>query len=168
MSAVKNIVSGVLFLALLGAAYLLGRYTVPVKVKTVTTIDTVKVFAPAPIVSETKVIPLTVPKLVFALPDTVIREVMIATGNDSVKINVEVEKHEYKDNNYYAVVSGPAIGGLHPSLDFIETYNTTMSTVQTMRKRPKFAFTAGVGYGYSPKGVQPIVGVNFGVVLWSF
>lgn len=168
MSTVKNIVIGLFALALLACMFWLGRRSVSIDTETVTVVDTVKVFAPTPVSTETKVVQVKVPKLVFAEPDTVVREVMVAVGDDSVSLNVEVEKREYRDSNYYAVVSGPAIGGLRPALDYFETYNTTTNTVQTRRKRPKFAFTAGVGYGYTPKGFQPIVGVNFGVVIWSF
>lgn len=85
---------------------------------------------------------------------------------DSVQMQVEVETRIYDDSLYRAQVSGPAVGELHPSLDWIELYART--TTQTRTRRQRFALTAGVGAAYTPRGFQPTVGVQFGVVLWGF
>lgn len=168
MSLVKNIIAIVCFCGMLFGAYIMGRKSVHVVTESTKVIDTVKVFAPTLVATQSRVVEVRVPKLVFVPADTVVREVFVPVGDDSVKIQVNVETREYRDSSYYAVVSGAAIGGIRPTLDYIETYNTTINTVQTVRKRPKFAFTAGIGYGYTPKGFQPYAGVNFGFVLWSF
>ena len=87
---------------------------------------------------------------------------------DSVqmRVEVEVETRIYDDSLYRAQVSGPAVGELHPSLDWIELYAHT--TTQTRTRRQRLAFTAGVGAAYTPQGFQPTVGVQVGVVLWGF
>ena len=85
---------------------------------------------------------------------------------DSVQMQVEVETRIYEDSLYRAQVSGPAVGELHPSLDWIELYART--TTQTHTRRQRFALTAGVGAAYTPRGFQPTVGVQFGVILWGF
>ena len=85
---------------------------------------------------------------------------------DSVQMRVEVETRIYDDSLYRAQVSGPAVGELHPSLDWVETYTRTQTITRTPRTR--FALTAGVGGAYTPRGFQPTVGVQFGVILWGF
>ena len=102
----------------------------------------------------------------FAPADTVVRVVEAANGTDSVQMEVPVRTLEYRDSTYYARVSGPVIGDLAPRLDWIETYNRTIT--RTVTKRNRFAVTAGVGVGYTPQGLQPTIGVQAGVVLWNF
>lgn len=48
-------------------------------------------------------------------------------------VNVPVERKVYEeDSTYYAVVTGPAIGDLHPSLDTLKVYRETV-TIETTR-----------------------------------
>lgn len=42
------------------------------------------------------------------------------------------------------------------------------TVIQTVTKRNRFAVTAGIGAGYTPYGFQSMVGVQVGVVLWSW
>ena len=85
---------------------------------------------------------------------------------DSITMTIDIESCIYEDSLYRAQVSGPVIGDLHPALDWVEVYNRT--TVQTITRRKRFAITAGVGAACTPKGFQPTVGVQVGVILWSF
>ena len=85
---------------------------------------------------------------------------------DSVAVEIAIETRLYEDSLYRAQVSGPAVAGYHPTLDWIETYSRTQTITRTRRNR--FAVTAGVGAAYTPRGFQPTVGVQVGVVLWSF
>lgn len=87
---------------------------------------------------------------------------------DSVQIALEVQTRTYEDSLYRAQVSGPVVGELEPSLDWIEVYNRTQTITRTQTKRPRFALTAGVGAAYTPRGLQPTAGVQLGVVLWGF
>lgn len=134
-----------------------------------TRIDTVFYAKPEPIRVDVGHRTVTVPRLLFAPADTVVQTVVIAENRDSVTLSVPVERREYRDSTYRAVVSGAVIGDIRPSLDFIETYNrTTVTTVQISERRKYFAVTAGIGAGYTPQGLQPFVGVSVGVVLWRF
>ena len=85
---------------------------------------------------------------------------------DSVSLALEIETRMYEDSLYRAQVSGPAVGCYRPTLDWIETYSCTQTITRTRRNR--FAVTAGVGAAYTPRGIQPTVGVQVGVVLWGF
>lgn len=91
----------------------------------------------------------------------------ILTGSaDSVRMFVELETRIYEDSLYRAQVSGPALGDLRPTLDWVQVYNRTQ--IQTVTKRHRFAVTAGAGAAYTPQGFQPTVGLQVGVVIWGF
>lgn len=139
-----------------------------------TRIDTIYYAKPTPIAISTERRTIALPRLLFApaepvgnsdrLPDEHFEEVLEMV--DSVTLDVAIEHREYADSTYRAVVSGPVVGDLRPTLDFIETYNRT--TTITVEQKKRFAITAGVGAAYTPKGFQPYVGVGVGVVIWRF
>lgn len=145
------------------AAFLFGYWFGGKNVEVVesTRIDTVFFERPQPISTSDIAVSVNVPKLMFAR-DTVDRIVVVG---DSVRVEVTERTLEYRDSTYYARVVGPVVGPLAPRLDFIETYNKTIT--RTVTKKPRFAVTAGAGVGWTPKGIQPVVGVQAGVILWS-
>lgn len=63
-------------------------------------------------------------------PDTVFvdREHVI-TKTDSVQVPVNFERRTYGDDRYRAVVSGAAIGDMHPSLESIDIYSKTETKI---------------------------------------
>lgn len=63
-------------------------------------------------------------------PDTVFvdRETVV-TKTDSVKVPVNFERRTYGDDRYRAVVSGAAIGDIHPSLESIDIFTNTETKV---------------------------------------
>ncbi|MDE5906053.1 MAG: hypothetical protein K2G66_00225, partial [Alistipes sp.] len=71
---------------------------------------------------------------------------------DSVSLTLEIETRTYEDSLYRAQVSGPAVAGYRPSLDWIETYSRTQTITCTETRRNRFAVTAGVGAAYTPRG----------------
>jgi hypothetical protein len=137
-----------------------------VEIQTQMRIDTVFYERPQPVSFSDRLVRVNIPKLLFAPADTVVRIVEAVNSTDSVQMEIPVRTLEYRDSTYYARVSGPVIGTLSPRLDWIETYNRTIT--RTVTKRSRFAVTAGVGVGYTPQGFQPTIGVQAGVVLWSF
>lgn len=59
-------------------------------------------------------------------PDTVfVDREKIVIKTDSVKVPVNFERRTYGDDRYQAVVSGAAIGDIHPSLESIDIYQKT-------------------------------------------
>jgi hypothetical protein len=115
-------------------------------VTTYTTIDTVVHYRPMPTaIATTEVRTITMPRLLFAPADTVHTTTVIVKG-DSVQLQVPIERKEYRDSTYYAVVSGAVVGDIHPTLEHIETYSS--NTVQTT-------------YIYPPK-VRPYISGAFG------
>lgn len=130
---------------------------------TVTDIDTVLIEKPVPYkVTRTEFRTLRLPVMLFAPADTVWRE---RTVVDSVEVEVPMERRTYQDSTYRAQVSGPAIGGLHPSLDWVEVYNRTT----TIAKKPsRWGLGVQVGYGMSREGLSPYVGVGVSYNLITF
>lgn len=159
-----------LLAALVAGALLFGwgyrRGVSSVEIQTEVRIDTVFYERPQPVSFSDRLVRVNVPRLLFAPADTVVRVIEADSGADSVQMEVPVRTLEYRDSTYYARVSGPVIGDLAPRLDWIETYNRTIT--RTVTKRSRFAVTAGVGVGYTPQGFQPTIGVQAGVVLCSF
>ena len=82
------------------------------------------------------------------------------TMRDTVLVEIPIEEREYKGKDYRAVV-----GGYNPYLKSIEVYPTTkyINTTETIKERKRWGFSVGAqgGYGYTPKGFQPYVGVGF-------
>lgn len=156
------IISTVLFLG----GYFVGRSNCKIVERTQVVIDTAWYERPVPFRISRTFTTVHVPRLLFAPRDTVYQTISVPTEKDSVQVEIEMQTLEYRDSSYYARVVGPAIGNLHPELNYIAVYNRTIT--QTIRKRHRFAVTAGVGAAYTPKGFQPVIGIQAGVVLWGF
>lgn len=155
-------ISIIAIVVLFFAGWWLGRRSVGIR--TEIRVDTVFYERPKPFHVSDQTVSVNVPKWLFAR-DTVY-ETVIVSETDSVQVEVPVRTLEYCDSTYYARVVGPVVGSLAPRLDWIETYNRTIT--QTVTKRNRFAVTVGAGVGYTSQGLQPTIGVQAGIVLWSF
>lgn len=82
------------------------------------------------------------------------------TLRDTILVELPIEEREYKGKDYRAVV-----GGYNPYLKSIEVYPTTkyINTTETIKERKRWGFSVGAqgGYGYTPRGFQPYVGLGF-------
>jgi hypothetical protein len=82
------------------------------------------------------------------------------TLRDTILVEIPIEEKEYKGKDYRAVV-----GGYNPYLKSIEVYPTTkiVTTTETIKERKRWGFSVGAqgGYGYTPRGFQPYVGIGF-------
>ena len=78
---------------------------------------------------------------------------------DTVLVEIPIEEREYKDEEYRAIVEG-----YNPRLKYIEVYPKTayITTTETIKERKRWGFTLGAqgGYGYTPKGFQPYIGIG--------
>lgn len=184
----KRFASILIFTAGIAAIFLLGWWArgnhFPDAGKMIVRVDTVYYERPQHVSSTVRPITVNVPRVIFA-PEVVAEdattdscsEIPDTSGNvsetptssaDSVSIELAIETRVYEDSLYRAQVSGPAVGNYRPTLDWIEVYSRTTTITRTETKRHRFAVTAGVGAAYTPRGFQPTVGVQVGVVLWSF
>lgn len=85
-----------------------------------------------------------------------------SADNDSVKIKLPIVQNVYEDADYKAYVSGVC-----PSLDSIFVY--PRREIVTIKKPPKrWHIGPTVGYGYTPHGFEPFIGVSITYSLFSF
>lgn len=137
--------------------FFMGRCSVgKQEITTIERVDTVVVEKPMPYKVEV-VRKVSVPIYVPTPTDTV---VVARVDSVLVEVPVEVERREYKSEEYRAVVSGAKIGELRPTLDEIEIYNRN-TTIVVEPKVPLFrpyvsGFAGksvfGVGAGVEIKG----------------
>lgn len=135
--------------------FFVGRCSVgEQEITTITRVDTVRVEVPKPIEIEV-VRKVSVPVYVPTPADTV---VIARVDSILVEVPVEVERREYKSEDYRAVVSGAKIGDLRPSLESMEVYRKSESVV-VQPKAPLFRPYVSASIG------KEIVGVGGGVSI---
>ena len=76
--------------------------------------------------------------------------------NDSVKVRIPISQKVYEDTLYRAYISG-----YEPNLDSITIKQKTTYITHTIRdKESRFRIGLQAGYGLTPKGMMPYVGVG--------
>lgn len=82
------------------------------------------------------------------------------TIRDTILVKLPIEEKKYQGKDYSVV-----IGGYSPYMKSIEVYPEIryINTTETIKERKRWGFSVGIqgGYGYTPKGFQPYVGVGF-------
>ena len=142
------------YIILLAVFFALGRLSAPVRgpqrvVGTVFRIDTVRIVQPE--------------IMVIRQRGDVVRKLPIAMSADSVSDSVEVvvpiEQKIYASHDYKAHVTG-----YMSRLDSIEIYKP----VNRVRRQSAGRFSVGVqaGYGFTPRGLQPYIGLGVTVRLF--
>lgn len=153
------------------AGALWGRETTTPDIVEKVVVDTVFYSKPTIAKVEARPVSVRVPRLIFAdvkednFPNIAERNDNKVIIKDSVDVKIDIETVIYEDTTYRAQISGPRIGQYGPQLDWMQSYQKTIT--QTVTKKSRFAVTAGVGVGLTPAGIQPIVGVSAGVILWQ-
>lgn len=137
-------INSILTIVLFVVSFLLGRHTHKVENIEVFRViyDTIFLEKPVPYKVE------KVRKEYVYVPtpaDTVVREVEVVRV-DSVLVAVDVERREYRDSSYRAVVSGAVVGDIHPKLESMEVYARSETRV-VERSAPMFRpyISASVG-----------------------
>ncbi len=84
------------------------------------------------------------------------------TKADSAKVALPITRKVYEDSTYRAIVSG-----YEPSLDELTIYNRTIREVEVQREKLR-RWSIGIqgGYGMTPKGFQPYIGVGVTYRIW--
>lgn len=81
--------------------------------------------------------------------------------SDSVKVQIPISQKVYEDTLYRAYVSG-----YEPNLDSITIKQRTTYITHTIRdKESRFRIGLQAGYGLTPKGMMPYVGVGLSYIL---
>jgi len=133
---------------------------------------------PEPEIIETRDTVTVVDTLRFPEPVEVYREIMdtmyvdvgdIVVVHDTTYVPLPREYVTYKDSMYLATVSG-----FMPRLEEIEVYpRKEIVTIQTEKvyteyKHYRFGVGVQAGYGITPKGFQPYLGVGLSYNLFGF
>lgn len=135
------------FLLGLGGGYMLAPRpkAVAPEVKVLTRVDTLRV---------------TVPEIIVVRAKESVRERLALTSDttDSVEVHVPVTQTVCRGDAYRAVLSG------HMAvLDTIEIFQQHSTLVRTKTVRQRVSIGLQGGYGLTPKGFQPYIGVGVSV-----
>lgn len=144
---------------LLLRSFLKGRIEGQIKTDTVrvTVVDTATYRQP---VARDSVVVRYATRLTPIVCDTV-----HCTRTDTVRIRLPVTQRRYEDSTYTAWVSG-----YEPTLDSIRVYShrEIMTVTNRLRDKPRrISISLGVGYGITPKGAGPYIGLSVGYGLFS-
>lgn len=150
--------------------WLLGRRASRPEVVETVRIDTVFYERPQPVSVSDNVVTVDLPRLLFVAREPSAASItnqdtiqVTNQGRDSVQMQIIMRTLEYRDSTYYARVVGPVVGDITPRLDYIETYDKTIT--RTVTYRPIFMLSAGAGTEYSASGWAPFAEIDFSVDL---
>lgn len=143
-------------------------------VDTIVYVDTVKYVAPEPIRKETLgSLTVKVPARDVQWPNiraetdgsaqlTSAAQVGTLTERDSIAVKLPLEQSTYQSSDYIAYISG-----VNAKLDSITVYPTR--EVVTIKHPPKhWHLGVTAGYGFTPQGFQPYIGVGITYSFVSF
>lgn len=114
-----------------------------------------------PIVRESTIVKYEVVQLPIVAKDTI-----CDTIKDSVFVEVPIEQKVYSDSNYTAWVSG-----YHPRLDSISITHQEVSfhkLVNNSKGSKRLYLGIQVGYGITPRGMQPYLGLGLSYNFFGF
>ena len=96
--------------------------------------------------------------------DTVKHEISAVVSGDSIELQIPISQNTYVTDDYRAYVSGYSA-----KLDsiFINRKETTLH-IRDPAKQKKFTIGLQAGYGMTPKGFQPYIGlgVTYNLMSW--
>ena len=155
----KNVV---IALALIAAAFLLGRRSVKPEIVEIHTTDTV-------VVRDTVRETVLVPKVRYL---TRVDTVLLLVPGDTVKVPVlvPISRRVYEGEDYRAVVSG-----FRASLDTLDIFrktqtvtNTVVQRVEVPGKPKRWGIGVSAGYALTPQGVKPYIGAGISYSFITF
>ena len=155
----KNVV---IALALIAAAFLLGRRSVKPEIVEIHTTDTV-------VVRDTVRETVLVPKVRYL---TRVDTVLLLVPGDTVKVPVlvPISRKVYEGEDYRAVVSG-----FRASLDTLDIFrktqtvtNTVVQRVEVPGKPPRWGIGVSAGSALTPQGVKPYIGAGISYSFITF
>lgn len=155
----KNVV---IALALIAAAFLLGRRSVKPEIVKIHRTDTVAVHDT---VRET----VPVPKVRYL---TRVDTVLLPVPGDTVEVPVlvPISRNVYEGEDYRAVVSG-----FRASLDTLDIFrktqtvtNTVVQRVEVPGKPKRWGIGVSAGYALTPQGVKPYIGAGISYSFITF
>lgn len=155
----KNVV---IALALIAAAFLLGRRSVKPEIVKIHRKDTV-------VVRDTVRETVLVPKVRYL---THVDTVLLLVPGDTVEVPVlvPISRKVYEGEDYRAVVSG-----FRASLDTLDIFrktqtvtNTVVQRVEVPGKPKRWGIGVSAGYALTPQGVKPYIGAGISYSFITF
>ncbi len=155
----KNVV---IALALIAAAFLLGRRSVKPEIVKIHRTDTV-------VVCDTVRETVLVPKVRYP---TRVDTVLLPVPGDTVEVPVlvPISRKVYEGEDYRAVVSG-----FRASLDTLDIFrktqtvtNTVVQRVEVPGKPKRWGIGVSAGYALTPQGVKPYIGAGISYSFITF
>jgi hypothetical protein len=155
----KNVV---IALALIAAAFLLGRRSVKPEIIEIHRKDTV-------VVRDTVRETVLVPKVRYL---TRVDTVLLKVPGDTVEVPVlvPISRNVYEGEDYRAVVSG-----FRASLDTLDIFrktqtvtNTVVQRVEVPGKPKRWGIGVSAGYALTPQGVKPYIGAGISYSFITF
>lgn len=155
----KNVV---IALALIAAAFLLGRRSVKPEIVEIHRKDTV-------VVRDTVRETVLVPKVRYL---TRVDTVLLPVPGDTVEVPVlvPISRKVYEGEDYRAVVSG-----FRASLDTLDIFrktqtvtNTVVQRVEVPGKPKRWGIGVSAGYALTPQGVKPYIGAGISYSFITF
>lgn len=155
----KNVV---IALALIAAAFLLGRRSVKAEIVKIHRTDTV-------VVRDTVRETVLVPKVRYL---TRVDTVLLPVPGDTVEVPVlvPISRNVYEGEDYRAVVSG-----FRASLDTLDIFrktqtvtNTVVQRVEVPGKPKRWGIGVSAGYALTPQGVKPYIGAGISYSFITF
>lgn len=155
----KNVV---IALALIAAAFLLGRRSVKPEIVKIHRTDTV-------VMRDTVRETVLVPKVRYL---TRVDTVLLPVPGDTVEVPVlvPISRNVYEGEDYRAVVSG-----FRASLDTLDIFrktqtvtNTVVQRVEVPGKPKRWGIGVSAGYALTPQGVKPYIGAGISYSFITF
>ncbi len=85
--------------------------------------------------------------------------------NDTISISLPITQKQYRDSTYEAWVSGYEV-----QLDSINVFSKTVvkTITQPAQKTKRWGIGVNAGYGYTPNGFSPYIGVGlqYNILMW--
>lgn len=131
-------------------------------------VDTIPFYKPVPRDSvvlqyEAATLPVVPAAQTEEQPDTQIASAATTENGDSARVLIPITQSTYHEDSLYTAY----VSGYRARLDSIFVY--PRREVVTIRKPPK-RWNIGIqaGYGFTPAGAQPYIGIGIGYTLFSF
>ena len=136
-------------------------------VDTIVHIDTVKQYFPVPrdsvvVKYQCVIVPITPPPRDSVEVRNGKSDISVSVTKDSVEVQVPITSKSYVSEDYRAYVSG-----YQANLDSIFIINKSTDRIVNLKPKDKrFSIGIQAGYGITPKGFQPFVGVGVSYKLF--
>lgn len=91
-------------------------------------------------------------------------EISVVVKGDSASVQIPITQKVYETEDYRAYISG--YQARMDSIFFMQ--HTTTIKVREPAKKKRFSVGVQAGYGFTPKGFQPYVGIGVAINLASF